>query len=461
MWSFRTVYSNIVLLLLPVLWWDHSLTFSPRDDRQYLLPECLDSWTIFTCQLLRPASLFEKIKKIRKTQPKKNQKEVNARPPLDNTTPIRSAATPSSKVLLDWRNVRKNVSCRHHLKSWLYLRPRLFWVYGFFSFAIFIWILILIRPTKFHFRALVVWPFFWGGCVCFATEKNSPDVSSDLVAMRGDWPWWGVGEKANCRDIVQMNGERSTFVWLNDDDSDLCSGIRRRNKNKQMSEKNFSLFLFLFSFFSGSSCSRFENQSVNQRDFGVLNWLPQLPGNGSLFELNSGFWKEGYSVPTEKKQLSRFVYLLHERPTVDGWMKAEGGKKRGMSYSAHARPSCPAGSSHSRAPVWASSFFFIFRSYSFFSSISLSFFLGVSLFFYLPRRSNGRVHREDAGHLLWRKEYENRTRKIVFFLSRENRKWRFRLLFSIFRGWKWNSLARTVSYSRFFWIGARRKWEIP
>jgi hypothetical protein len=41
---------------------------------------------------------FSKIKKIRKT-PTKNQKEVNARPPLDNTTPIRSAATPSSKVL--------------------------------------------------------------------------------------------------------------------------------------------------------------------------------------------------------------------------------------------------------------------------------------------------------------------------------------------------------------------------
>jgi hypothetical protein len=104
-----------------------------------------------------------------------------------------------------------------------------------------------------------------------------------------------------------------------------------------------------------------------------------------------------------------------------------------MNYSAHARPSCPVGSSHSRAPVWASSFF-IFRSYSlFFSSISLSFFFGVSLFFYLPRESNERVHREDAGHLLWRKEYENRTRKIVlfFFPLRKKRKWRFRcFLFS-------------------------------
>lgn len=142
------------------------------------------------------------------------------------------------------------------------------------------------------------------------------------------------------------------------------------------------------------------------------------------------------------------MYLLHERPTSDGWMKAKGwggekGKKmkKGMSYSAHARPSCPVGSSHSRAPVWASSFFYFQILFPFFSSISLSFFLGVSLFL-----STKRIKREGSSGRRWTFIMTKRIRKqdeenrfIYLFFFKKEKKMEISL-FSIFRGWKWNSL---------------------
>lgn len=136
------------------------------------------------------------------------------------------------------------------------------------------------------------------------------------------------------------------------------------------------------------------------------------------------------------------MYLLHERPTSDGWMKAKGwrgggekGKKmkKGMSYSAHARPSCPVGSSHSRAPVWASSFFYFQILFPFFSSISLSFFLGVSLFFiYQENQTRGFIGKTLDIYYDEKNTKTGRGKSFYFFFSlRKKRKWRFRcFLFS-------------------------------
>lgn len=78
--------------------------------------------------------------------------------------------------------------------------------------------------------------------------------------------------------------------------------------------------------------------------------------------------------------------------------------------------------------VWASSFLSYFSNVLYSLSRSSS-----ACLFYLPRESNERVHREDAGHLLWRKRIEKETRrgkkvfflKFCFFKNDEKRKWRF------------------------------------
>jgi hypothetical protein len=132
------------------------------------------------------------------------------------------------------------------------------------------------------------------------------------------------------------------------------------------------------------------------------------------------------------------VYLLHERPTGDGWIKAKGGRKGEEDEKGNELfgPRSPFLSSRvqSQQSTCVSFLFFLFSDLiPFFSLVFLSRSSSACLFFYLPRESNERVHREDAGHLLWRKEYENRTRKIVFFFVslRKKRKWRFRyFLFS-------------------------------
>lgn len=144
---------------------------------------------------------FSKIKKNKKNTNKKSKR--SKRPPTTRQHhSYQISSHPIFKSALDWRNVRKNVSCRHHLKSWLYLWPRLF-EFMDFSIEIFIGISLVDPPHKNSlFRALL--SALAAGCVfegvAFVSQlKNSPDVSSDLVAKRGDWPWWEVLERKKKR----------------------------------------------------------------------------------------------------------------------------------------------------------------------------------------------------------------------------------------------------------------------
>jgi hypothetical protein len=205
---------------------------------------------------------------------------------------------------LDWRNVRKNVSCRHHLKSWLNLWPRLF-EFMDFSIAIFIWISLVDPPHKNSlFRAWL--SALAAGCVfegvAFVSQlKNSPDVSSYLVAKRGDWPWWEVLErkKENAVTLCKWVGKEARSC----DTMTASAGLVLRGSVDETKINRWvkRILLFFVSFFRGRPV----------QDLRIRAWisvtlvfrLPQLPREQLvLFQTELGGLKGRICCTNRKKK---------------------------------------------------------------------------------------------------------------------------------------------------------------